>query len=49
MTAQSGYAQLIKQILLEHNLIKPAHGDIDTTVSFDDEYATCAASAWLRW
>ena len=39
MAAQLDYAQLIKQTLLEHSRIKPAHGDINTAVSFDDERA----------
>ena len=40
MAAQLDYAQLIKQILLGHTRFKPAHGNIDTTVSFDDEHGT---------
>ena len=49
MAAPLDYVKLVKQILLEHSRIKPAHGDIDMTVSFDDERATCAASVWLGW
>ncbi|MGB1258011.1 MAG: XisI protein [Thiolinea sp.] len=39
MAASLDYSKLIKQILLEHTRFKPAYGDIDTTVSFDDEHA----------
>ena len=48
MTAQLDYVRLIKQILLEHSRIKPAHGEIDTTVNFDDERANYALlqSGW---
>ena len=48
MATQLDYAKLVKQILLEHSCIKPTHGDIDTTVSFDDERANYALlqSGW---
>ena len=48
MTARLVYAPLIKQTLLEHSRLKPVHGDIDTTVSFDDEHANYALlqSGW---
>ena len=39
MTSSLNFPPLIKQILLEHTRFKPAYGDIDTTVSFDDEHA----------
>ena len=48
MTTRLDYVSLIKQILLEHSRIKPAHGDIDMTVSFDDKHANYALlqSGW---
>ena len=39
MATSLNYPEMIKHILLEHSHIKPAHGDIDTTVSFDDDHA----------
>jgi len=39
MTTPLNHSEFVKQILLEHSRIKPAHGDITTTVSFDDERA----------
>lgn len=38
MATQLDYPALIKKILLEYAQYKPAYGDIETTVSFDDEH-----------
>jgi XisI protein len=32
------YQTLIKDLLLQHAAIKPAHGQIDSRVAFDDKY-----------
>lgn len=48
MVAQLDYPTLIKRILLEYTKYKPVYGDIETTVSFDDEHANYALlqSGW---
>ncbi|QLQ31819.1 MAG: XisI protein [Candidatus Thiothrix singaporensis] len=42
MVTQLDYPALIKRILLEYTKYKPVYGDIETTVSFDDEHANYA-------
>nr|CAA6810687.1 MAG: Unknown protein [uncultured Thiotrichaceae bacterium] len=42
MATQLDYVALIKRILLEYAQYKPAYGDIETSVSFDDEHANYA-------
>ncbi|MEZ5477692.1 MAG: element excision factor XisI family protein [Thiolinea sp.] len=39
MATELDYVALIKKILLEYAQYKPAYGDIETSVSFDDEHA----------
>ena len=48
MATPLNYSELVKNILLEHSRLKPAYGDIDTTVSFDDDRANYALlqSGW---
>lgn len=38
MASQLEYVNLIKKILLDYAQYKPAYGDIETSVSFDDEH-----------
>jgi hypothetical protein len=48
MATELDYPALIKRILLEYTQYKPVYGDVETTVSFDDEHANYALlqSGW---
>lgn len=48
MATQLNYPALIKQILFAYTQYKPVYGDIETTVSFDDEHGnyTLLQSGW---
>lgn len=48
MASELNYPALIKQILLEYTKYKPVYGDIETTVSFDDEHSnyTLLQAGW---
>jgi hypothetical protein len=39
MATQLDYPLIIKNIIQQYAKYKPAHGDIETTVSFDDKHA----------
>jgi len=42
MAARLDYTAIIKQILLDYAQYKPVYGDIETSVSFDDEHGNYA-------
>jgi hypothetical protein len=48
MATQLDYPLIIKNIIQQYAKYKPAHGDIETTVSFDDKHAnyTMLQSGW---
>jgi len=48
MDTQLKYQTLVKDILLEYAKYKPAYGDIDSRVSFDDEHG-CYALLQIGW